>query len=85
MDPRNRKKQWGVVLGNHTPQHPNPASAAEKVGWWCGEEGAHPGPPAMLFYNKQEAEAWAINRSKYHHWNYSAKKYNPRIENGSTK
>lgn len=64
IDPRNRKKQWGAILGEPT------STAGQEhrhlIGLWVSEDGARPGPPRLLFYTKQEAEAWGNNRAKTH-------------------
>lgn len=78
MDQRNRKRQWGIILGEPTDAD---YQFRHLIGLWVDRDGAHHGAPRLLFYTKQEAQEWGNNRSKTHEWNYLAKKYNPRISN----
>lgn len=71
----NRHKMWGVVLGNAKDDY-HKTTFGYLIGRWMDEIGDHEGPPKLLFYTRQEAEAWAKQRSNERPWNYHAKKWN---------
>lgn len=78
MSNPNRHRQWGVILHSMTKHHTNPEGCKDLIGMWGENNGAN-NVPYTLYYTKQEAEAAATKRAKdNNHWNYAAKKYNPR-------
>lgn len=82
MNTLNKKRQWGVVLGQPTSSHPNPSDYQNVIGQWVNVNGNSIGlfnpSPADMVYSKSEAEALAAKYRKLNHlWNYHPKKYNP--------
>lgn len=88
MDPRNKKKQWGVVMGAPTSCHPYKGEALDTVaklhiGIWMHSANMIAtesfGSKPYLSFTKREAEAFARECGRINNkWNYHAKKYNPR-------
>lgn len=91
MDPRNKKKQWGVVMGAPTSLHPYKGKALATVakqhfGIWMAAvnliaSSSFETKPC-LFFSRQEAENFAKECHRINDkWNYHAKKYNARVKN----
>jgi hypothetical protein len=81
MSDPNRKKIWGVILGDPQSSHPYPNDIRTRhlIGQWIDPIiGACGNIPGILFFTKKEAEEFAISRAKIKSWNYHAKKYHPR-------
>lgn len=66
----NKKKQWGVVIGQPTASHPDPQKHQDNIGKFLT-------PRTKIFFTKQEAECAAASATNPW-WNYHAKKYHPR-------
>lgn len=84
---RNKKKIWGVVMGEPTVKHPSPVEHRHRIGRWIAGDGFScirlddevPKLPPILFYTRKEAEDFAITCCKNNgYWNYHAKKHSPR-------
>lgn len=77
MDPRNKRKQWGVRVVKPTSQHMAPSGYHHQIGYWKVIYRNSTPEPTELYYTRQEAEEKALACHKHNDWwEYAARKHN---------